>query len=69
MPTPRQFDEPATVIIRVRVTQSQRRDLEQVARDNHTTLSGALREAADEYVGDYRENRPIFGNRRTPQET
>jgi hypothetical protein len=67
MPTPRRFDEPASVIICVRVTQTQRRDLERIAKDNHTTISGALREAADEYVGDYRENHPVFGNRITHQ--
>lgn len=64
MPTPRKFDEPACTVIRVRVTPAQRRDLEQVARDNHTTISAALREATDEYVSDYRE-RAVFAKRRT----
>ena len=62
----RKFDTPTTVILRIRVTSAQRRDLEEVARDNHTTISGALREAADEYVADYRDNHPIFGRTRQP---
>ena len=55
-----QYDEPADVVLRVRVTETQRRDLEQVARDNQLTLSGAIREAVNEYAADYRENNPVF---------
>jgi hypothetical protein len=65
MAHPRQFDDVAVTVIRVRVTLEQRRELEQVARENRTTISGAMREAVNEYVGDYRENHPLFTNRRT----
>jgi hypothetical protein len=66
MPNQRQFDAPASVVVRVRVTMCQLRDLERVARDNCTTVSGVLRDAADEYVSDYRDHQPVFGsNRRT----
>lgn len=65
MAHPRQFDEVAGTILRIRVTPAQRRDLAEVARQNHTTISAALREAADEYVADFRDNQPVFGNRRT----
>jgi hypothetical protein len=62
----RTFDEAATIVIRVRVTPAQCRDLQDVARENGATISGAIREAVDEFVGDYRENHPVFANRRTP---
>jgi hypothetical protein len=65
----RQFDEPATTVLRIRVTLAQRRDLEQVARVNGETVSGVIREATDEYVADYRENQPVFGNRRTRRDS
>jgi hypothetical protein len=65
----RQFDEPTTVILRIRVTPAQRRDLEQVARDNRDTVSGVIREAVNEFAADYRENRPVFPNRRTPAQS
>lgn len=63
MPTPRQFDEPAHIVIQVRVTREQRRNLELVARENLTTVSEAIREAVDEYVTDC-QDRPIFRRRR-----
>lgn len=50
---------PSKTGIRVRLTDVERRDLEQVARDNQTDLSGVVREAVNEYVADYRE-RPAF---------
>jgi hypothetical protein len=52
---PRIFDEPATRTIRVRLTESQWRDLVTVAGDNGTDVSGVIREAVNEYVADYCE--------------
>lgn len=69
MPNVRQFDEPATTVISVRVTLTQRRDLQQVARENQTCLSGVIREAVDEYVSDYRDDHPVFGKRSTPPDS
>ena len=43
----------------IRLTPEERRDLEAVARENHTNLADVLREAVNEYVADYRE-RPLF---------
>ena len=59
MARPSLFGEAATEMIRVRVTRSQRRDLEQVARENRADLSGVIRDAVNTYVADYRE-RPVF---------
>lgn len=59
MARPRQYTEPASEDVNVRVTPSQRRDLEQVARDNRSSMATIIREAIDEYVADYRE-RPVF---------
>jgi len=64
MPTPRNFDEVAITVITVRVTPAQRLDLERVARANLTTVSGAIREAVDEYTADC-QDRVIFGKRKT----
>jgi hypothetical protein len=69
MARPRQFDEPAVVVIQIRVTPAQRRDLELVAHDNHLTMSAAIREAVDEFAADYRENQPVFGNRSARRKT
>jgi hypothetical protein len=55
MARPSRGNEPATAAIRVRVTPNERREIEQVARDNRTDLAGLIREAVDEYVADYRE--------------
>jgi uncharacterized protein (DUF1778 family) len=51
--------------IHIRTTEDERRDLEQVARDNHTDLSGFIREAVNEAVADYRE-RPTFRDTKSP---
>lgn len=59
-----QYDTRADVVVRVRLTEEQRQDLEQVARDNGTTLSGAIREAINEFAADYRENNPVFQPKR-----
>jgi hypothetical protein len=52
-------DEPATKVIRVRVTPAQRLRIHRVASENGTDLSGVIREAIDEYVSDYDES-PVF---------
>ena len=54
MPRP-PVDEPASVVISLRVTASQRRELEQAACDNRTTVGGMIREAVAEYIADYRD--------------
>ena len=59
MSRPSRSDTAATDTIRVRVTPAERRDLEQVARQNRTDLSGVIREAVNEYVADYRDD-PAF---------
>ena len=57
MPRPPRGDEPAVVAISVRVTESQRCDLEQVARDNRSNVSDVIRDAVHSYVADYRDAR------------
>lgn len=53
-------DEPATDVVRIRLTPTQRRDLDQVALENHhPSLAAMIREAINTYVGDYRD-RPAF---------
>lgn len=59
MPRPSRAETPATDTIRVRVTPDERRDLEQVAKQNGTDLSGMIRDAVNEYVADYRDD-PAF---------
>lgn len=49
----------ATVVICVRVTAEQRRQLQDVARDNRVRMAQVIRDAVDEYVTDYRED-PVF---------
>jgi hypothetical protein len=65
MARPAEFDEPATAVIRCRITPSQMRDLAQVARDNDTDLSGVIRQAVNEYVSDYRD-RKVFRRTERP---
>lgn len=65
MAKPCRFGEPVTeAVIVVRVTRAQRRDLEQIARDNQSTISEFIREATDEAVSDYRD-RLVFRKRNT----
>jgi len=45
-------DESASVRIHVRVTPAQRLELRRVAGDNHTGVSGIIREAINEIVTD-----------------
>lgn len=52
--------ESATEAVKIRLTPTERRDLEQVARDNrHASLADAIREAINEYVSDFRD-RSVF---------
>lgn len=60
MPRRPQFGEPAENAIRVRVTQSQRHDLEQVAKENRCNMATVIREAVNVYVSDYREGSLVF---------
>jgi predicted DNA-binding protein len=55
MARPALFGKPATDAIRVRVTREQRRDLEQVARENSTNVAGLIREAVNTFVEDYKD--------------
>ena len=50
---------PATTRIYVRVTPAQRLDIQRVATDNGTGVSGIIREAVNEFVGDYGDRRPF----------
>jgi hypothetical protein len=56
-------EEVARVWMHVRMTVSERRDLDTVARDNNVTVSAVLREAVNEYVSDYRD-RAVFSSPR-----
>jgi hypothetical protein len=49
----------ATARIEVRVTPAQRLEIQRVASDNRTGLSGILREAVNEFVADYGEKPPF----------
>ena len=49
----------ARAVFHVRITASERRDLDDVARENCVTVSEVLREAVNEYVADYRD-RAVF---------
>lgn len=61
MARPALYGEAANAAIRVRVTRQQRRELEQVATENGTDVSGLIREAVNTYVADYKESRPFRG--------
>ena len=54
---PSRFGEPATSVITVRVTPRQRQELERVATENGTDLTGVIRDAVNEYVSDYKDDR------------
>jgi len=56
-------EEVAVAAFRVRLTLAERRDLDSVARENHSTVSAVLRDAVNDYVADYRE-RAVFVKRR-----
>lgn len=54
------FGSAATVVIRVRVTEAQHDDLRRVAQVNQTNIAGAIRDAVDGYVSDFRDDAPVF---------
>ena len=60
MARPAKYGAPATQAIRIRLTADQRRDLEQVAKQNDTDLTGLIREAVNSYVADCRDGEPAF---------
>jgi hypothetical protein len=53
-------DVPVTARIYVRVTPTQRIDLQRVARENRTGVSGIVRDAVNEFVSDYDDRRRPF---------
>lgn len=53
-------DAPATVWVGLRMTPAQRLDLQQVAQQNHTDVTGVIREAVNEYIADCRTAPPVF---------
>lgn len=59
-PKPQRGDV-ASVTIQIRLTPNERADLEQVAKDNHTSLTDIIRESVNEFVADYRD-KPVFPN-------
>jgi len=56
-------DAPATSEFRVRCTPAQRLELRRVADENGRRLSAVVREAIDEFVGDYRDGRVFRRNK------
>jgi hypothetical protein len=61
---PRLADVQASHSIHVRCTPAQRLELRRMADENGQRVSAVIREAVDEFVGDYRERR-VF--RRPPR--
>lgn len=59
MARPTKDDEPALVVIHVRVTERQRAELRQVEAELGLDCSGIIREAVNEFVADYSE-RKVF---------
>lgn len=51
--------DPLTAKIELRVTPAQRLELRRVASDHRTGVAGIVREAINEFVGDYNERRPF----------
>jgi hypothetical protein len=54
------LDEPANRRVEFRCTAAQRLELRRVADETGRRLSSVVREALDEWVGDYRERRIFF---------
>jgi len=54
------FETAATVRVGLRLTKAQREDLLRVAAVNQTDISGAIRDAVDSYVADFRDDQPVF---------
>ena len=64
-PGPKPIDgEPARDVIHIRVTARQRAELEQVAAELGVDCSAIIRDAVNEFVGDYSERR-VFPSRDT----
>ena len=58
--------DPATACIHVRVTETQRRELQQAAREVRLPMTTMIREAVNSFVGDYREGTgPFRSTKRT----
>ena len=53
-------DVPASTRISVAVTPAQRLDLQRLASDNRTGLSGIIREAVNEFAADSGERKPFL---------
>jgi len=47
--------DPASASLELRVTAGQRQELEQIARENHTTVSGMIRDAVLTYCAELDE--------------
>jgi hypothetical protein len=62
---PSLYDEPVSQRIYVKVTPAQRLELRRVANDNGTGVSGLIREAVNEFCGDYGERRPFGRTKKT----
>lgn len=58
------FGVPLTRTIKFRVTDEQYRDLQSVAAQEDLDASTIVRDAVDCYVGDFRERRMFFVNKR-----
>jgi hypothetical protein len=58
------FDVAASDRISVHVTPAQRLELRRVAGDSGTTAAGIIREAVNEYMGDYGERRTFRRRKR-----
>jgi hypothetical protein len=59
MSRPTRVEQASVCSLRVRVTRVERRDLEDVARENKVCMADLIREAVNEYVGDYRDRVPF----------
>jgi predicted transcriptional regulator len=55
MPPPRQYDEPLTRAISIRVTDAHYRQLHEIAAQNQVPMRTFIRQAIDEAVSDCRE--------------
>jgi hypothetical protein len=57
------FDVPATARVTFALTPAQHLELQRVASDNRTGVSGIIREAVNEFVSDYGD-RPPFSKKK-----
>lgn len=56
---PRVIGERAEIVLKLRLTPSEREALGAVARENNQSIAGVVREAVNEFVEDYGERRPF----------